>query len=154
MVVDEDGPKRPTTGVNQATRRSTEAEAQVAIAWYRFMISRYASNRAHWFYRVKVVFLCQKGKDPDKAIARQLSDCGMPVRPQSRATVKRYVVDKVTGEPGVILNLNAVKWQDNSHVIIEGGYYQNPRGVMKATFTLERSNVGWVVQKVENVGAG
>src|SRR5687767_3692312 len=148
-----DGPKRSAPRVSQAARRSTE-EAKVVVAWYRFMISRYASSKGYWFYPVKIVFLCQKGKDPDKSIALRLSDCGMPVRPQSRSTVKRYVVDKVTGEPGVILNLNALKWRDNSRVVIEGGYYQNPRGVLKAIFTLERSNLGWVVEKVELVGVG
>jgi hypothetical protein len=59
------------------------------------------------------------------------------------------VKDKKTGQRGLIFNQRTIKWDENDHVEVEGGYYEAGLSASGNTYSVVKENNEWVVTKSE-----
>jgi hypothetical protein len=60
---------------------------------------------------------------------------------------KSGVIDKNTGERGIILQVGAIKWISNDAVVVEGGYKGGNIGASCNIFLLNHLDGLWIVNR-------
>ena len=58
------------------------------------------------------------------------------------------VIDKYTGEPGIIISAGEITWINDSEVMASGGYYRNGRYAGSNTYYLRNVKGSWIIIKV------
>jgi len=74
------------------------------------------------------------------------------IKPKSGCTgtgVSRVVRDKSNGRLGIILRVNAIRWIDSNHSVVDSSHYQSGRSASASSYYLERNAGGWKVTKDE-----
>ena len=95
----------------------------------------------------KVFFVSINGKDPTDAFTNRLQDLPRTVRKASLsgADKQRDVVDKATGQRGIIFYANKIRWLNKESVELDGGYVCGGLCGIHATFKLHRNKGRWSV---------
>jgi hypothetical protein len=101
----------------QAPKTLQEGDIREAVIRYQIKM---------WDLKAKVYFIAVNGKDPTEEFLRRFVDIELPVRKKSASKQKKdvvgWVVEKKTGKTGVIFDQNAIQWQSNTKVVVDGGY--------------------------------
>ena len=95
----------------------------------------------------KVFFVSINGKDPTNAFINRLRDLPRVIKKvsSSRADKEFDVVDKATGQRGIIFRANQIRWLNKESVELDGGYVCGGRCGIWATYKLNRNNGKWAV---------
>jgi hypothetical protein len=130
----------------QTKPKLTQAdEEDIREAVFRYQFWHNASAKQQ---RAKVYFLSiGDDKDPRDAFMARFDKHKPPVKKLSQATGNFGVVDKKTGERGLIFSVTTIEPVDEDKVMVEGGYYEDGLSSSGNVYTVERKNHKWVVTK-------
>lgn len=120
-----------------------EDENNIREAVFRFQFQHIAFKDKTIIY-----FLSVYGKDPDEKFMKRFGN-NPRIRKQSQAiNGVDGIVDKKTGEVGLILQLYGIKWLNKNEVEISGGYYEAMLSASGNTYSLKRTKRGkWIITK-------
>lgn len=95
----------------------------------------------------KVFFVSINGKDPTEAFVDRLRNLPRIIKKLSCSGVdeQRDVVDKATGERGIIFRADKIRWRNRESVELDGGYVCGGLCGIEATFKLRRSQGKWTI---------
>jgi hypothetical protein len=97
----------------------------------------------------RIFFVSISGKDPTDALMNQLHDIPRIVKKVSSSKINKQfrmaVVDRATGQRGIIFRADEIHWLDKNSVEVEGGYVCDGLCGLGETFKLHRSNNKWIV---------
>jgi hypothetical protein len=97
----------------------------------------------------KVFFISINGGDPSDAFMKRFQNFARRVERQSRSEVDKQqrnaVVDKATGEKGIVFRVDKVKWDGANSAEVDGGYFCNGLCASGQTFKVQRKNGIWTV---------
>lgn len=137
------GAERNQAGTDLKLTPADEDDTREAVFRYEF-----AHNASGQQQNAKVYFLSlDKDKDPSDAFMSRFKDHKPPVKKRSQATREAEVIDKDTGERGLIFRATAIKQLDENKVTVDGGYYEAGLSSSGNTYTVERIKHKWVVTK-------
>ena len=120
-------------------------EDDIREAVFRYQFTHNASGQQQ---NAKAYFLSVgKDKDPSDDFMARFKDHKPPVKKRSQATGQFEVIDKKTGERGLIFIASTINQLDDDKVLVDGGYYEAGLSASGNTYTVERKNHKWVVTK-------
>jgi hypothetical protein len=125
-------------------------EDHIREAVFRYQFKR---NASAFQDKTEVYFLSIGGGDPSDQFMRRFEGHTPVVKKVSEAIVSSSEVtgvkDKKTGQRGLIFNQRTIKWDENDHVEVEGGYYEAGLSASGNTYSVVKENNEWVVTKSE-----
>ncbi len=129
----------PSESRAQGSRAAQEDDIREAVVRYQI---------AKWDLRAEVFFLEIQFKDPTDLL-RRFADNPKPVRKKSLSRKQKdivgWVVEKKTKKVGVIFDQEKIKWNSESIVEVEGGYYCVSLCMAGGIYHVERKADRWVV---------
>jgi hypothetical protein len=135
-------------GCPQAPNKAAE-ELDIRETTFRYQFGKNASGQqqsAKSFYLA--VSADDKQTDPDDAFIERFAGNEPPVKKVSECDSSGAgVVDKKTGESGLIFKTGAIKWVSDTEVEISGGYYEAGLSASGNTYYLKKVNGKWTVIK-------
>jgi hypothetical protein len=115
-------------------------------AVFRWQFDHNASGQQK---KAQVYFLeiGQKGGDPSDEFMKRFVDHKPPVRKVSAcsADAGKGVLDKTTGEKGLIFRVTSIDWKSDTEVDVQGGYYEAGESASGNTYTLKKEKGKWKV---------
>jgi hypothetical protein len=119
----------------------------VREATFRYMFGSNASGQQ----QNALVFCLQleNNADPSAAFIARFSKTKQHVLAASACDASAYtgVVEKATGKSGLIFRVDGIKWVDDDHAEVSGGYYEAGLSASGNTYFLERAHGAWHVTK-------
>jgi hypothetical protein len=87
------------------------------------------------------------GGDPADEFMKRFAEHKPPVRKKSEcsADIRNGVLDKKTGEHGLIFRVWSIKWNSDTEVEARGGYYEGGRSASSNIYTLKLEKSKWKV---------
>jgi hypothetical protein len=135
--------------VAESAKKAAE-ELDIREATYRYQFGKNASGQQQ---SAKSYYLSldagDKRKDPDDGFIKRFADNTPPVKKVSEcdASANKGVVDKKTGERGLIFSTGAIKWVSDTEVEVSGGYYEAGESSSGNTYYLKKVEGKWKVIK-------
>jgi len=127
-----------------ATQARQSQEDDIREAVFRWQFNHNVSGLQT---NAKVYFLAvgEKGGDPSDEFMKRFVGNKPPVRKRSQCTANagRRVLDKQTGEQGLIFNVTSLRWISDTEVEAEGGYYEAGLSSSGNIYTLKKDNGKW-----------
>jgi hypothetical protein len=127
-------------------RQSQEDDIREAV--FRWQFDHNVSGQQK---KAKVYFLAvgEKYGDPSDEFIKRFADNKPPVRKRSEcsADAGKGVLDKKTGEQGLIFHVTSIKWISDTEVEAEGGYYEAGLSASGNIYTLKKEKGKWQVTK-------
>jgi hypothetical protein len=126
-----------------------EQELDIREATFRYQFGNNASgqqkNTKNYYLSIDAG---DKKTDPDDAFLKRFTG-SPPVKKVSECdeSVIQGVVDKKTGEPGLVFRTGAIKWISDTEVEVSGGYYEGNLSSSGNTYYLKRDADKWKVIK-------
>ena len=125
-------------------RQNQEDDIREAVFRWQF------DHSGGWLQQETKAYYLQVGEndnDPSDELIKRFSGHKPPVRKGSacNANIRTGVLDKQTGERGLILRVRSIEWQSDSEVKVLGGYYEGGRSASGNTYTLKNKNGKWEV---------
>jgi hypothetical protein len=97
----------------------------------------------------KLLFISINGEDPSDAFMTRFEKFPIPVKKLSQSGTDKKpiyaVVDKTTGERGIIFRVEKIKWLGSNFVEAEGGYVCGGLCASGQTFKVHRKHGAWEV---------
>jgi hypothetical protein len=95
------------------------------------------------------IAVANKKTDPDDAFMKRFAGNKPPVKRHSECEVspKKGIVDKKTGERGLIFLSGAIKWVSDSEVEVSGGYHEGNLSASGNIYHLKKVDGKWKVTK-------
>jgi hypothetical protein len=134
----------------EATRSKLELTAaeqdDIREAVFRYQFEHNASGQRQ---NATFYFLSYgKDKEPGDDFIVRFKDHKPPVKKRSQSSkVEGEVIDKETGERGLIFSAVTIKVIDANKVQVDGGYYEGGLSSSGNVYTLERKEGKWIVTK-------
>jgi hypothetical protein len=130
-------------GANQV-RQSHEDDIREAVFRWQFDHNVSGQQKKAQAYFLSVG---QKHDDPSDEFMKRFADNKPPVRKRSECSADpgKGVLDKKTGERGLLFHVTSIKWKSETQVEAEGGYYEAGRSASGNVYTLKKGNGRWVV---------
>jgi len=132
-----------SVGADQA-RQLQEDDIREAV--FRWQFDHNVSGQQK---RAKVYFLSvgEKYGDPSDEFLKRFADNQPPVRKRSECTADagKGVLDKKTGEQGLVFNVTRIQWKSDTEVEVEGGYYEAGLSASGNIYTLKKEQGKWKV---------
>jgi hypothetical protein len=97
----------------------------------------------------KIFFVSVNSKDPTDDFIKQLQNIPRTIKKASASETIEWihaVVDKATGQRGIIFSADAIRWKSKNSVEVEGGYYCDGLYGAGMTFKLRLVNGKWIVK--------
>jgi uncharacterized protein (TIGR02996 family) len=92
-----------------------------------------------------------KGQDPSPDLLDRLQDLSPHIRPVSAskpAEDEEGVVDRETGERGILFTVETIRWANPSKCEADGGYYLANQAASGETYQVELTGGKWVITDV------
>jgi hypothetical protein len=125
-------------------RQSQEDDIREAV--FRWQFDHNVSGQQK---KAKVYFLAvgEKYSDPSDQFIKRFADNKPPVRKRSECTADagKGVLDKKTGEQGLLFHVTSIKWKSDAQVEVEGGYYEAGLSASGNIYTLKNERGKWKV---------
>jgi len=97
----------------------------------------------------KIFFVSVEGQDPSDEFMARFKDVPRIVKKLSGSEIGKVqrmpVVDKSSGERGIIFLANKVHWRSKDSADVEGGYHCNGLCGAGLRFRVKRKNGKWIV---------
>lgn len=143
-------------GVCYAANGRLSDDNAIREAAYRYMFQHNASSLRQ---NAAVYFLAIRGEgnklgDPSQELMGRFAGNKPPVKKwsESQLSPEMGVVDKASGERGLIFETGQIKWLSRTQAEITGGYYEGNMSASKSTFTVVKQSGKWVVVKEKREG--
>jgi hypothetical protein len=98
----------------------------------------------------KVFFVSIEGEDPSDDLLAQFRDIPRVIKKVSESEIGRVqrmpVIDKSSGERGIIFSANKIHWRGKDSAEVEGGYVCNGLCGAGIRFRVKRENGKWLVK--------
>jgi len=124
-------------------RKNEEDDIREAV--FRWQFEHNASGQQQ---KAEAYFLQvgEKG-DPSDAFMERFAKHKPPVRKGSACTadMAKGVLDKNTGEKGLIFRVTSIDWKSDSEVNVKGGYYEAGLSASANTYTVKKEKGKWRV---------
>jgi len=109
--------KTAPKGAGNASQPARDDDVREAVFRYQFRNTGLS---------VAIHFIAVDGKNPSDAFLKRFRDDDPPVRPISESRVEkkpiRTVVDKKSGQSGIIFRVGTIKWISGEKADVEGSY--------------------------------
>ena len=93
----------------------------------------------------------EKEGDPSDEFIKRFAGNKPPVRKRSECSIDRRrrvgVLDKKTGEQGLIFRVRNIEWKSDTEVDVKAGYYEHGLSASGNTYTLKKEKGKWKVTK-------
>jgi hypothetical protein len=126
----------------------TERDDDVREAVFRHQFAHTASSLSE-LRRVGAYYLSvgSSGEDPSDDLLSRFEGLEPPVKAVSRCMIseREHVVDRETGQRGVIFSVTAIEWIGDGEVRVEGGYYDDDQSAAGHRYRVEWRGDQWVV---------
>jgi len=137
------------TSLGLAAEEARESQLDdIREAVFRYQFDHNASGQQK---TAKVFFISvgEKTTDPSDELMRRFADNKPPVRKASASDSVRGkgIIDKTTGERGLVFRVTGIKWITDIGVEADGGYYESGTSSSGNTYTLKKENGKWIVIK-------
>jgi hypothetical protein len=125
-------------------------ELDIREATFRYQFGKNASGQQQ---RAKSYYLAisadGKSGDPDDAFMKRFVGNEPPVKKRSECdtSAQKGVVDKKTGESGLVFSTGPIKWVSDTEAEISGGYYEAGLSASGNTYYLKKADGKWKVIK-------
>ena len=130
----------------EEARQSQEDDIREAVFRWQF-----DHNVSGLQKKAQVYFLAvgEKGGDPSDEFIKRFAGNKPPVRKRSEcsADAGKGVLDKKTGEQGLVFNVTTIKWNSDTEVEVEGGYYEAGLSASGNLYTVTKEKGKWNVTK-------
>jgi hypothetical protein len=89
----------------------------------------------------------EKSGDPTEEFMKRFADHKPPVRKVSACTADagKGVLDRKTGEKGLIFRVTNIKWKSDTEVDVSGGYHEAGLSASGNTYTVKKKKGKWKV---------
>jgi len=97
----------------------------------------------------KVFFVSVNGRDPDRQFLDRFRDIPRTIKGVSQSKISKHrlaVVDRKTGQFGIIFSADEIHWKDASSVEVQGGYHCDGRCAAGETYELRREHGKWILK--------
>jgi len=115
----------------------------------RKLIGAAAHNGSGQQRNAEVYFLevGEKGADPTDEFMKRFADQKPPVRKVSACTASagKGVLDKKTGQKGLIFRITSIEWKSDKKIDVRGGYYEAGLSASGNTYTVKKEKGKWKV---------
>lgn len=142
-------PPQPTTTAPLTEAKRAET-LSIREATFRYQFQKNASGQQQ---KASAYFLTFSDGDendyPDASFLKRFADVTPPVRSgkDCDSSAEKGVVDKVTGQRGLIFHVGAIKWISETEVEVSGGYYEAGLSSSGNTYYLKKKDGKWVVER-------
>jgi hypothetical protein len=115
-------------------------------AVFRYQFNHNASGQQQ---NAKVYFLSlDQDKDPSNEFMERFKGTEPPVKKASQASKSAGgVVDKETGERGLLFRITSIKRLGENEVEVEGGYFEAGQSASRNVYRVKHENGKWVVKE-------
>ena len=133
-----------------ASANRAAEELDIREATFRYQFGKNASGQQQ---KTGAYYLAiqagDKEVDPDDSLMKRFAGNTPPVKKHSECTASadKGVVDKKTGERGLVFNTGAIKWVSDTEAEISGGYYEAGLSASGNTYSLKKIDGKWKVIK-------
>jgi hypothetical protein len=129
-----------------AVDKSTE-ELNIREAVFRYQVANNALSKRNLVVYCLAVGAIKMETDPDDAFMKRFEGMTSPMRKVSECLRSRAggVTEKSTGNLGVILFTESIRWISDSEAEIDGGDYIGPLAASHNTYYLKKINSKWNV---------
>jgi hypothetical protein len=136
------------SGEDKARESQTDDIREAVFRW------QFEHNASGQQQKAKVYFLQigEKDKgDPSDQFMKRFVQHKPSVRKVSQcaADTRKGVLDKQTGEKGLIFRIAAIEWKSDTEVAVSGGYYEAGLSASGNTYTVKKVDGKWTVTKDE-----
>ena len=125
-------------------RQSQEDDIREAVFRWQFDHNVSGQQKKAKVYSLAVG---EKYSDPSDQFMKRFADNQPPVRKRSEcnADAGKGVLDKKTGEQGLLFHVTSIKWKSDAQVEVEGGYYEAGLSASGNIYTLKNERGNWKV---------
>lgn len=99
----------------------------------------------------KIFFVSVNHKDPTDDFLNRFQNIPRTLKKVSAAKISKGfrmpVVDRKTQQHGIIFSADSIRWLEETHVEVQGGYHCNGLCGAGYTFDLELENGKWIIKK-------
>jgi hypothetical protein len=133
----------PCRSVSRRGHPSGTLSAVIVEAVCRDLLQQLVADGPH----PRRYYLALRGGDPPAALLRRVRALAPGVQPRSRCRVsaRSGVIDHVTGDPGVILEVSQVLWRAATAAEILAGYFATPWHAAAFRYRVAYDGVQWSV---------
>ncbi|HEV2392285.1 MAG TPA: hypothetical protein VG146_07975 [Verrucomicrobiae bacterium] len=130
-------------GANNAPQSQEEDIREAVFRWqFDHNVSGQQNKAKGYFLTVG-----EKSGDPSDKFIKRFAHNKPPVRKRSECSADpgRGVLDKKTGERGLIFFVTSIKWNSDTEVEVKGGYYEAGMSASGNTYALKKEKGKWKV---------
>jgi hypothetical protein len=102
-------------------------------------------------FNFRVFFVSISNQDPSDALITRLQDIDRIVKRVSASEISKTqrtpVMDRVTGQRGIIFTAGKIRWLGQDSVQVQGGYYCDGLCAAEIVFEVSRQGGKWAVKK-------
>jgi hypothetical protein len=122
-------------------RKNQEDDVREAVFRWQFEHNASGQQKKAKAYYLQIG---EKG-DPSDALMKRFAEHKPPVRKVSACTADagKGVLDKKTGERGLIFRVTSIEWKSDTEVDVKGGYYEGGLSASGNTYTVKKENGKW-----------
>jgi hypothetical protein len=107
-------------------------------------------SAAHYNFKIFFIEICEK--DPTDAFMNRFTNIPRTLKKLSdsnilRTSVSMPVVEKKTGEPGIVFRAGSLSWRGDRHARVKGGYHCDGLCGAGYKFDVRYERGRWVVKK-------
>jgi len=144
-----------TVGTSTAAEINAADELDIREATFRYQFGEHSSlNNPYYLsvsgeYGTLISGKYGKQSDPPANFMKRFAENKPPVKMASECNTSadKGVVDKMTGERGIIFETGAIEWISDTDAEISGSYYANGLAASGNTYYLKKVNGKWKVIK-------
>jgi len=137
-------PSLPGRALCQAQKSEAESDIQEAVL--RYLFEHEAQQQKPY---TKVLFILSEKKDPDDRFIARFKGHTPPVKKGSESIIAGDiggVRDKKTGEFGMLYRVGAIKWINESEVVVDGSYYVAYLFAAGCSYRVVHDGDKWIVK--------
>ena len=127
-------------------RENEEDDIREAVLRYQFDHNGSALQRGAKVYFIQVG---QGYADPSDVFLKRFAAHRPPVRSRSalQSGARMRILEKVTGEEGLLFTAGRVRWISDKKVEVDGGYNESDLSASCNIYTVKKRNGKWTVTK-------
>jgi hypothetical protein len=127
-----------------SARQSQQDNIREAVFRWEF-----GHNGSYQQEKAKVFFLVvgENDSDPSDEFVKRFADNNPPVRKGSEcsSSPRKGVLDKKTGERGLIFRVGSIVWKSDTEVEVDGSWHEGGLSAGGHTYTLKKETDKWKV---------
>ncbi len=132
-------------------RESQSEEIREAVFRWQFDHNTSGHKTNAQVYFLSIGEICQEGDELSDEFMKRFANHKPPVRKVSASTKSpsKGIVDKKTGEKGLIFSVTNIEWKSDTEVHVSGGYCKELLDASGNTYTVKKQKGKWKVTNAQ-----